>query len=140
MSAIAAQASPPALPRAAVNAKLIAFITAAAVSLGMFLSGFVLDEPAPYELYMAPLIAVWALFGLRISKPVMPLLVLLVSFNIGGMIAMTQMSDLMETPLYLAVSLFLALTAVFFAAVTEAQPALFPRTSPHTSPSVSTHA
>ena len=109
MSAIAAQAGPPALPRAAVNAKLIAFITAAAVSLGVFLSGFVLDEPAPYELYMAPLIAVWALFGLRISKPVMPLLVLLISFNIGGMIAMTQMSDLMETPLYLAVSLFLAL-------------------------------
>jgi len=126
LSAIAAQDLPPALPRAAVNAKLIAFITAAAVSLGVFLSGFVLDEPAPYELYMAPLIAVWALFGLRISKPVMPLLVLLISFNIGGMIAMTQMSDLMETPLYLAVSLFLAFTAVFFAAVTEAQPALFP--------------
>ena len=85
-----------------------------------------LDEPAPYELFMAPLIVVWALFGLRISKPVMPLLILLVTFNIGGMIAMTQMSNLMETPLYLAVSLFLAFTAVFFAAVTEAQPALFP--------------
>ena len=122
MSAVAS----PALPPAAINAKLIAFITAAAVSLGVFLSGFVLDEPAPYELFMAPLIAVWALFGLRISKPVMPLLILLVTFNIGGMIAMTQMSDLMETPLYLAVSLFLAFTAVFYAAVTEAQPALFP--------------
>ena len=95
MSALAA-GTVPALPPAAVNAKLIAFITATAVSLGVFLSGFVLDEPAPYELFMAPLIAVWALFGLRISKPVMPLLILLVTFNIGGMIAMTQMSDLME--------------------------------------------
>ena len=38
---------------------------------------------------------------------------------------MTQMSDLMDTPLYLAVSLFLAFTAVFFAAVTEAQPSLY---------------
>ena len=47
---------------------------------------------------------------------------LLVLFNIGGMISMTQMSNLMDTPLYLAVSLFLAFTAVFFAAVTEAQP------------------
>ena len=71
-----------ALPHAAVNAKLIAFITAAAVSFGVFLSGFVLDEPAPYELYMAGLIAVWSLFGLRISKPVVPLLVLLVTFNV----------------------------------------------------------
>jgi O-antigen ligase len=31
----------------------------------------------------------------------------------------------MDTPLYLAVSLFLAFTAVFFAAVTEAQPSLY---------------
>ena len=109
----------------AVNAKLIAIISAVAVSLGVFLSGFVINEPAPYELYMAGLIGVWALFGLRISKPIAPLLVLLVVFNIGGMISMSQMSDLMDTPLYLAVSLFLAFTAVFFAAVTEAQPALY---------------
>jgi O-antigen ligase len=115
----------PALPQAAVNAKLIAMISGGAVSLGVLLSGFVINEPAPYELYMAGLIAVWALFGLRISKPVVPLLVLLVTFNIGGMISMTQMSDLANTPLYLAVSLFLAFTAVFIAAVTEAQPSLF---------------
>ena len=38
---------------------------------------------------------------------------------------MTQMADLAETPLYLAVSLFLAFTAVFFAAVIEAQPACY---------------
>ncbi|MDW6021431.1 hypothetical protein SAZ10_06590 [Mesorhizobium sp. BAC0120] len=118
-------AASPALPASAVNAKLISLITTGAISLGVLLSGFVLNEPAPYELYMAGLIAVWALFGLRISKPVLPLLVLLVVFNIGGMIAMTQMADLANTPLYLAVSLFLAFTAVFFAAVTEAQPDLF---------------
>jgi O-antigen ligase len=114
------------LPRAAVNAKTIAIVSALAVSLGVFLSGFVIREPAPYELYMAALIATWALFGLRISRAVTPLLVLLVGFNIGGMISMTQMSDLMQTPLYIAVSLFLALTAVFFAAVTEANQGLYP--------------
>ena len=43
-------------------------------------------------------------------------------FNVGGMIAMTQMADLMETPLYLAVSLFLAFTAIFYAAVPEHDP------------------
>ena len=112
------------LPAAAVNAKLVQLISSGAVVLGVFLSGFVIREPAPYEIYMAALIAVWALFGLRISRPVTPLLVLLVLFNIGGMISMTQMSKLMDTPLYLAVSLFLAVTAVYFAAVTEAQPSL----------------
>ncbi len=113
------------LPLGAVNAKLISLISSAAVFLGIFLSGFVISEPAPYELYMAGLIAVWALFGLRISRAALPLLVLLVTMNIGGMIAMTQMSDLANTPLYLSVSLFLAFTAVFFASVTAAQPSLY---------------
>jgi O-antigen ligase len=55
----------------------------------------------------------------------MPLLVLLVTMNIGGMMAMTQMADLANTPLYLSVSLFLAFTAVFFASVTAVQPSLY---------------
>lgn len=113
------------LPQAAVNAKLIALISSAAVFVGIFLSGFVISEPAPYELYMAGLIAIWALFGLRLSRAAMPLLVLLVAMNIGGMMAMTQMADLANTPLYLAVSLFLAFTAVFFASVTAVQPSLY---------------
>jgi len=113
------------LPASAVNAKLIALISSSAVVVGILLSGFVMSEPAPYELYMAGLIAIWALFGLRISRAAMPLLVLLVTMNIGGMMAMTQMSDLANTPLYLAVSLFLAFTAIFFASVTAVQPSLY---------------
>lgn len=120
MSAVAHELSP-----AAVNAKLIALIASGAVFLGVFLSGFVIAEPAPYDLYMVALMAVWALFGLRISRAAAPLLVLLVVMNIGGMIAMTQMSDIAGTPLYLAVSLFLAFTAVFFASVTSVQPNLY---------------
>ncbi|TIM18809.1 MAG: hypothetical protein E5Y69_33755, partial [Mesorhizobium sp.] len=71
---------------ASVNAKLIALIASGAVFLGVFLSGFVIAEPAPYDLYMAGLIVVWALFGLRISRAAAPLLVLLVIMNIGGML------------------------------------------------------
>ena len=121
MSAIAHE-----LPRAAINAQLVALISSAAVAFGVFLSGFVINEPAPYELYMVGLIAISALFGLRISRTLAPLVALLVLFNIGGMISMSQMSDLMSTPLYLAVSLFLAFTAVFFAAITEMRPGLYP--------------
>lgn len=113
------------LPSRAVNAKLIALLSSGAIIFGILLSGFVIEEPAPYELYMAALIGVWALFGLHISRPVVPLLILLVAMNIGGMIAMTQMADLSWTPLYLAVSLFLAFTAVFFASVLERQPDLY---------------
>ena len=116
------------LSRAAVNHKLIEIIRASAVALGVFLCGFVVREPAPYELYMAGLIGLWALFGLRLSRHVMPLLVLLLLFNLGGLIALSQIPDpgIRDAPLYLAVSLFLAFTAVFFASVVEQQPGLLP--------------
>jgi len=113
------------LPAEAVNAKLTALISSAAIFAGILLSGFVIHEPAPYDVYMVGLIAVWALFGLKISRAALPLLVLLVTMNIGGMIAMTQMADIAGVPLYLAVSLFLAFTAAFFAAVTEARPEVY---------------
>src|SRR5690606_39232865 len=86
----------------------------------IFLLGFVHSEPAPYELYMVGLIAVWGLFGLRFSRHAAILLGLFVIFNIGGVLSMAQVDELYETPLYLAVSLFLAFTAVFFVAIVRA--------------------
>ena len=109
----------PPLPRAAVNAKLAGLTLLACVGIGVFLSGFVIREPAPYEIFMAAVIGVWALVSMRLSRAVAPLLVLIVGFNLGGVIAMSQMGDLYETPLYLAVSFFLGLTSVFFAAAIE---------------------
>lgn len=113
------------LPQHAVNAKLTELAIAAAVALAVLLSGFVLREPAPYELYMVGLIAIWAVFGLKISRQVAPLLALFIIFNIGGMISMFQMKAIGDIPLYIAVSLFLAFTSVFFAAVLERRPELF---------------
>lgn len=101
-------------------------ITVFAIGLGVLLSGYVLNEPAPYELYMTGMIAIWALFGLRLSRINSPLLMIFVVFNIGGMIAMTQMAELKDAPLYIAVSLFLAFTAVFYAAVIEQDKTLLP--------------
>lgn len=114
------------LPRSAIDARLIAMLSAGAVALGVLLSGFVVFEPAPYELFMVALIGVWGITGLRISRTVAPLLILFVLFNIGGMLSILQMDDIKDTPMYIAVSLFLAFTAVFFAAVTEARPSLYP--------------
>lgn len=108
------------LPRAAIEAKTISLLAAAMVSLGVFLQGFVLREPAPYELFMVGLIAIWALFGLRLSRHAAVLLALLAGFNIGGVLSMLTMGDIHDTPIYLGVSLFLGLTSVFFAAILEA--------------------
>ncbi|MEI4483644.1 MULTISPECIES: O-antigen ligase family protein [unclassified Phyllobacterium] len=119
MSTVAHRDLPSGIDRATKNRVLIRLISNFAVGFGVFLSGFVIDEPAPYELYMAGLIAIWALFGLRLSQVSGALLAILVIFNIGGVISMGQMSDLKTAPMYLAVSLFLSLTSVFFAAIVK---------------------
>lgn len=124
MSALLNLAPAPVLPRAAVDAKLVSLLKTGAIGLGVLLSGFVIREPAPYELYMVGLIAIWALFNLRISRRIAPLLTLLVLFNAGGVVSMSQLAELGTIPLYIAVSLFLALTSVFFAAIVESEEAL----------------
>ncbi|MGY5803241.1 hypothetical protein ACXHMN_18065, partial [Rhizobium sp. LEGMi12c] len=99
-------------------------IGTASVAIGVFLSGFVIAEPAPYELWLAFLIGTWFILGLKISRSVAPLLALFLLFNIGGMLSITQMHDLAASdhlagPIYIAVSTFLALSSVFYAAITE---------------------
>jgi O-antigen ligase len=105
---------------------LVRLLVVACLSIGVFLAGYVINEPAPYELFMVALIAIWGLFGLRISRVVAPLLFMLAVFNVGGLISMTQMEVLGDTPLYIAVSLFLAFTSVFYAAVIERDHSLLP--------------
>lgn len=85
----------------------------------MFLSGFVISEPAPYELMMVVQIALWFTLGLKISRTVAPLMILLLVFNISGLFSMLVMNDTSGAPIYYAVSTFLALSAVFYAAVIE---------------------
>ncbi|WP_132078141.1 O-antigen ligase family protein [Sinorhizobium americanum] len=112
-----ASTSQPAIIRPQLAA--ISIIGSGLVTIGVFLSGFVIAEPAPYEVFMAGLIALWFLFGLKISRSVAPLLTLLALFMVGGMLSLTVMTELAAAPMYMAVSGFLALTAVFFAAIVE---------------------
>lgn len=91
----------------------------AMVAFGVFLSGFVMSEPAPYEVFMASQIAIWFLLGLKISRAVAPLLILFLLFNIGGIFSITVMNNTTGAPLYMAVSTFLALSSVFYAAIIE---------------------
>jgi len=86
-----------------------------AIALAAFLGGFVIFEPAPYELFLAALLGIWLLFGLRIPANVMPLLLLFVLFNAGGVISSFQIEEWDRGMIYVSVSLFLALSSVFFA-------------------------
>lgn len=89
------------------------------VAFGVFLSGFVIAEPAPYELIMAFLIAVWFILGLPISRTTGVLLTFMLVFMSGGFLSITQMAAIGDAPIYMGVSLFLALSAVFYSAIIE---------------------
>lgn len=89
------------------------------VAFGVFLSGFVISEPAPYELMMAFLIGIWFILGLPISRTTGVLLAFMLTFMTGGFLSITQMAAIGDAPIYLGVSLFLALSAVFFSAIVE---------------------
>nr|WP_316653527.1 O-antigen ligase family protein [uncultured Gellertiella sp.] len=115
MSAVATRFAADFNPRRAAWQKLASFFTA----FGVFLSGFVISEPAPYELMMVGLIAVFFLSGLKISRTVGVLLAAFLLFNTSGYLSLTQMQDISKGPIYMAVSTFLALSSVFYAAVIE---------------------
>ena len=119
ISATATSPLAPSLSRTEINRAVNARFSWFCLFLGTLMSGFVISEPAPYDLYMVAVFCVWMVLGLRISQTVMVLLAFLIVFNIGGIISMTQMKDWTGAPMYVAVSFFLAGTAVFVAAVLE---------------------
>ena len=107
-----------------LNAARINLIAVAAIACGVFMSGFVINEPSPYELVMVPVMGVAFLCGLRLSSITMIPLSLFVVILVGGLLTFTQIRDYSVAPMYYAVTGFLALTTVFFAAAIEAKPSL----------------
>jgi hypothetical protein len=108
-----------ALPGYRPKRTALRFAGSGLVAFGVFLSGFVIAEPAPYELMMAFLIAVWFILGLPISRTTGVLLAFMLTFMSGGFLSITQMAAIGTAPVYMGVSLFLALSAVFYSAIIE---------------------
>jgi len=90
-----------------------------AIGLTAFLGAFVINEPAPYELLLIVVMAMFLMFGMRLSRLSITLAIIVTVFNLGGLISMFTMSGYKEIPLYLAVSLFLGLSSVFWCAAIE---------------------
>ncbi len=93
-----------------------------ALWLAAFLSGFVIEEPAPYELYMALLTVVWLACGLKLRREFAPLIILMMVFIAGGLASTPFARDFGDAFMYMAVSGFLAITAIFYAAILAETP------------------
>lgn len=91
----------------------------ALLALGVFLTGFVIHEPAPTDAVIALLLAIWFVLGLKVTRGTGPLAMLLIAIETGCLLSLTQMTDLATGFSYFGISAFLALTAIFYAAIIE---------------------
>lgn len=96
-----------------------------ALWLAAFLSGFVIEEPAPYELYMALVTVIWLACGLKLRREFGPLIICMMLYIAGGMASIPMAREMGEAMMYIAISGFLAVTAIFYAAVLADDPGRF---------------
>lgn len=82
-----------------------------------FSGAFVFIEPSPYEVVSLLTILVFAFTGLVLRAGLMPLVILLALYTIGFMIAVIPVVAQPKTLQWVAISAFMAVTAVFHAAM-----------------------
>jgi hypothetical protein len=78
---------------------------------------FVFVEPSPYEAVSLLTMLVFVFTGLSLSAPLIPLVVLLSLYNLGFAVAVTQIAAQTKPMIWVLVSVYLSVTALFFAAV-----------------------
>jgi O-antigen ligase len=82
-----------------------------------FAGAFVFIEPGPYEIVGIAGMVLIGLTGWSLRPPLMPLVLMLILLNIGYAIAVVQVADEQKAVTWVWISIFLAATAIFYAAV-----------------------
>jgi O-antigen ligase len=82
-----------------------------------FAGAFVFIEPSPYEIVALVSMLLVGLTGLSLRGALMPLALMLILLNIGYAIAVVQVAGEQKPVAWVLISIFLAVTAVFYAAM-----------------------
>jgi hypothetical protein len=91
----------------------------AVIGILVFLSGFVLFEPAPSDLLLCAVVVVWSFLGLRLSRPMLPMIVLMLLYMSGGILSFWELKAFQKPGVYMATTGFLIISSIFFAAVMQ---------------------
>jgi hypothetical protein len=83
----------------------------------ILISGFVFVEPSPYEFAIFPLAFGCLIAGVTIRRELLPMILLLVLWNVGGAIAYFRVSDRDLADKFVIITLFMAVSAIIFACV-----------------------
>jgi hypothetical protein len=82
--------------------------------------GFI--EPSPYEVSFLLAFGVFAVSGLRLSYKLIPMVMLLLLYNLGGAFSLIPWMSEEPSVRFMAVSVYLMITAIFFAAIMADDP------------------
>lgn len=74
-----------------------------------------LVEPSPYDAMFPVVVLVFFSRGLSLARPLLILMVLLASFNLGGLFSLIPFLDETRPVIYMATSMYLAVTSIVFA-------------------------
>ncbi len=85
--------------------------------LFVFCGCFALIEPSPYEVMFLVTVFIFLITGLRINAKVVPLIFILLIFNIGGIFSLIPFMDEAPSVRFIAVGVYLMFTAFLFAAL-----------------------
>jgi hypothetical protein len=84
----------------------------------LFVSGFlVFIEPAPFEIAFALVAAVFFVTGLRISLLFLPLILLLIGYNIGGGLSLMEVAEETRAIWFVVISVYMAVMAIVIACI-----------------------
>jgi hypothetical protein len=82
-----------------------------------FAGGFVFIEPGPYEVVALATLFIFTITGLSMRPALAPLILLLTLLNVGYALSLFEVAGNMPSMIWVLVSAFLSLTAIFFAAM-----------------------
>ncbi|MCB1378247.1 MAG: O-antigen ligase family protein [Alphaproteobacteria bacterium] len=88
---------------------------AAAVWLMMASSFFVIIEPAPVDLMFLVVVLLFLTSGLKVSPLVLPMILYLLLYNLGGFISFLEVSNESKAGMFVITSAYMAVSAIFFA-------------------------
>jgi hypothetical protein len=103
-----ANGATPAVARSETLLRCTLFITVLMACVAMI-------EPSPHDLLMAPLLVVSLIAGIKFERMMVPLFLLLLLWNIGGLFSLMNIAGDAKAVQYAATSIYLAVAAMMFA-------------------------
>lgn len=100
---------------AAVAPPLTQRLLTATLFITVLTSSFAMIEPSPHDAFVGVLALACLVAGVTIERNILPMLILLTVWNVGGLLSLFELSTEQEPLQYAMVSIYLAIAAILFA-------------------------